>query len=145
VAWVVPGPLKTAGAAVAHAVVVTGRAASRARPAAVLIVLAGITALAWRRRRRARARAPAGAAAAFESLSRTFEDRGHARTPEQTPDEYLRELLRTDPVARSSRSDVEIVIAAFERDRFAASPPDDDEVAHAISSARRIAEAAGRR
>ncbi len=144
-AWVVPGPLKTAGAAVAHAVGVAGRAAARAWPAVVLVVLAAIAALLWRGRRRGRARAPTGAAAAFESLSRTFERRGHPRKPQQTPSEYLEELVRSDPVARASRTDVEAVVAAFERDRFAALPPDGDVVDHAVSSARRVAAAAGRR
>jgi hypothetical protein len=83
--------------------------------------------------------------AAFEAMSRTFERRGHPRKPEQTPAEYLRELMRTDPVARAARTDVEAVVAAFERDRFAASPPDPVDVEHATSSARRVAEAAGRR
>jgi hypothetical protein len=145
VAWVVPGPLKAAGAAVAHAFAAAGRAAARAWPAVVLVILAGIGALLWRGRRRGRARAPTGAGAAFDSLSRTFERRGHPRKPEQTPSEYLRVLLRSDPVARASRTDLERVIATFERDRFAESEPDADEVSHAVESAKRVAEAAGRR
>jgi transglutaminase-like putative cysteine protease len=144
-AWVVPGPLKTAGAAVAHALAVAGRAAARVWFLVVLVVFAGIVVLLRRGRRRVLARAPTGAAAAFESLSRTFERRGYPRKPEQTPSEYLRVLLRSDPVARASRTDLERVVAAFERDRFAASGPDAGEVSGAVESARRVAEAAGRR
>ncbi|HEY7280978.1 MAG TPA: transglutaminaseTgpA domain-containing protein [Actinomycetota bacterium] len=145
VAWVVPGPLKTAGEAVGHALAVAGRSAARAWPVLLAVALAGIALLAWLGRRRGRVRSSAGAVAAFEAMSRTFERRGHPRKPEQTPAEYLRELLRTDPVARAARTDVEVVVAAFERDRFAASPPDPVDVEHATSSARRVAEAAGRR
>jgi transglutaminase-like putative cysteine protease len=144
-AWVVPGPVKTAGAAIGRAFAVAGRSVARAWPMALAVVLAGVVTLVWLGRRRRLARAPAGTAAAFASLCRTFERRGHPRAPSSTPREYLEELLASDPVARASRSDVEAVISAFESDRFSAAPAPADEVERAITSARRVAELAGSR
>jgi hypothetical protein len=144
-AWVVPGPVKSAGAAVAHAVVVAAASVARAWPLALAIVAAALAALVVLGRRRVRARAPTGTDAAFASICRTFERRGHPRTPQATPREYLEQLVRSDALARNSSAELEAVLAAFERDRFAASPPGPGEVDLAIASARRVADAASRR
>jgi len=144
-AWVVPGPLKAAGAAVGRALAVAGRAVAQTWPAAIAVVLAGMVGLVLLGRRRRRARAPTGIAAAFASLCRTFERRGHPRAPHTTPREYAEGLVRSDPVAAEAGADVEAVVAAFERDRFAATPPDPAEVERAAWSARRVEELAGSR
>jgi hypothetical protein len=142
-ARLVPGPVKAAAAAVGRSVAAAAGWAVRAWPVIVAVaVVAGALLLSRRRRRRA-ARAPTGTTAAFASLCRTFERRGHPRPPGRTPREHAEALVAEDPVAREASREVGVVVAAFERDRYAASPTSADEVAAAMAAARRVRELAG--
>jgi transglutaminase-like putative cysteine protease len=141
-ARIVPAPVKHAAAAVGRAVASAARSVARAWPVAVVVVVGVGTWLLSRRRRRRRAAMPTGAAAAFESMCRTFDRRGHPRAPERTPRRYAEELVATDPVARSARAEIDRIVTAFERERFAARPPDPAEVAGAEEAATRVCELA---
>jgi hypothetical protein len=91
--------------------------------------------------RRRRAPRLAGAAAAFDSICRTFEERGHPRPPQRTPSEHLRALVREDELARELHGDLSLVVRAFERDRFAPTQPSEAASAEALDAARRVREA----
>ncbi len=141
-AWIVPEPVQHAARAVGRAVASVGRSAVGAWPLGLVVAIGVVAAWMARRRRRRRAAEPTGAAAAFESMCRTFDRRGHPRPPERTPRRYAEELVVSDPVARGARVEIERIVAAFERERFAARPPDPGEVAGAITAATRLRELA---
>jgi protein-glutamine gamma-glutamyltransferase len=123
-AAIVPGPVK--------------RAFVRAWPAALVVAAAiGTVLLVVRRRRRRKAHPPpTGAAAAWESLCDTFARRGHPRPPSRTPAEHARALVAQDPVARAATADVELVVRAFERERFAPAVGSEDASASLAAASR---------
>ncbi len=139
-AWITPAPLKAFGGMVGHAVAAAAGAVARVWPLALVV---GIVVLAFgltRHRRRVRARAPTGAAAAFAVLAHTFERRGHERSADQTPREYVDELVAVDELARRSRADMDRVLAAYEQELFGAERPHEDVSLAALTAARRVAE-----
>ncbi|MFL5798636.1 MAG: DUF3488 and DUF4129 domain-containing transglutaminase family protein [Actinomycetota bacterium] len=144
-AWIVPVPVQDAAKAVGRAVASAGRSAIGAWPVGLVVAVGAAAVWLARRRRRRRAAEPTGAAAAFESMCRTFDRRGHPRSPERTPRRYAEELLASDPVARGAGIEIERIVAAFERERFAALPPDPGQVAGAVEAAARIRELASTR
>jgi transglutaminase-like putative cysteine protease len=133
-----PGPVRAAALAVGRAF----RAAAQSWPVAVGLVLTAACVVAFVRRRRRRRRAPPlqGAAAAFASLCESFGRRGRARPAHRTPSEHLKALLAEDPVAREASADVERIVRAFERERFATGPLDEEDVAESLAAAERIRE-----
>ena len=139
-ARVVPGPVKEAGRAVGLALAAGAGAAARSWPGlGAGIFVSGVALVLWRRRRRSRRDPPpAGAAAAFLSVCRVFERRGLPRPPHRTAGEHLAALLDADPVARASRDDLEVVVGAFERERFSGLPPQPQDVGRAQAAAARV-------
>ncbi|MEX0992150.1 MAG: DUF3488 and transglutaminase-like domain-containing protein [Actinomycetota bacterium] len=103
--------------------------------------LAAVVAVFGRRRRlRRRGPPPTGATAAFLAVCDAFAARGRPRPPQRTPDEYLRELLASDDLAREHADDLRRIVDTFERDRFARSGPDLSEVKEALAAATRLGE-----
>jgi transglutaminase-like putative cysteine protease len=139
-ARVVPGPVKDAVRALGSTMAGAARTLAAAWPVAAgsAILAAAGWVMIRRRRRKRRDPPPIGAAAAFASLCRTFERRGRPRAPHHTPSEHLEALLATDDVARESREDVERIVRTFERERFAARPPAEHEVAASLAAAARL-------
>jgi protein-glutamine gamma-glutamyltransferase len=133
-----PGPARAAARAVGRAI----DAAARSWPVVAGVVLSAAGLLIAARRRRKRRRDPplAGVAAAFASLCDTFARRGRARPAHRTPSEHLETLLSEDALAREASIDVERIIRAFERERFAARPPEEEEVTESLAAAARIRE-----
>jgi hypothetical protein len=141
-AWITPGPVEAAGRAIGHGVAVAAVAVAHVWPVALVVGAVLVFVGLWRRRKRIRARGPTGAAAAFALVSRTFERRGHARSPDRTPREYVGDLVAGDDLARQSRDDIDRVLLAYEQELFAEEPGDP---AAALDAARRVAASASSR
>jgi transglutaminase-like putative cysteine protease len=133
----VPAPVRAAAASAGRAVAVSARVALTGWPWAVAIaLLAGaLSLLLVRLRGRAHGPPRSGAAAAFDALTRATGARGVPRRPQHTPTEYLRALGARSP---DVVSDAELIVRAFERERFSADPPSRAEVDEAMSAARRV-------
>lgn len=142
IAQVTPEPLKAvarqAGSAIGSAARGTLASWSLSLGFAGLVVAAVL----WLRRRRrvARARAPvlSGAAKAFIALSETLGDGGHPRAEHQTPTEFLRRIERDGALPRDLFGDAEVVVRAFEGERYAGRKLDDEEVEGALAAASRV-------
>ncbi|MGZ4114224.1 MAG: transglutaminase TgpA family protein [Actinomycetota bacterium] len=137
----VPRPVRDAVGRAGHAVAVVADGALAGWPFALALALFAVVA-AWLLRRRPHDRGPppTRAALAFERLTRALGDRGTQRTPSQTPTEYLSVLDCRDLEPAVVR-DAELIVRTFERVRFAAERPDDDEVAAALAAADRVRDA----
>jgi transglutaminase-like putative cysteine protease len=139
VSSVVPEPVKAATLAIGLAVVSAARWLAGAW--AALLATGVAVAVAWglhHRGRRPRRRGPPGegVALAFERLSEVGSRRGSPRLPHQTPQEFLVSL---EPrLAEHERSDAELVVRLFERDRFAAEDVDARDVGRALAAAGRL-------
>jgi len=48
--------------------------------------------------------------------------------------------MRADPAARERSADLEHIVRTFERERFAATAPDPEDVARSLSAAARVRE-----
>ena len=132
-----PGPVRRAAQAVGRAI----RSAGWWPVVGIVVVgLAAALVLAPRRRRRRHGRPLSGAAAAFDSLCRTFEQRGHPLPDHRTASEHLTVLMRVDPAARERSADLEHIVRTFERERLAATAPDPEDVARSLSAAARVRE-----
>jgi hypothetical protein len=137
-AGAVPEPVKHAMGALGHAVASAASVAADAWPIVAALGIVGalvVTGVRRRRRRRARGPAPDGAALAFVELEEAMRVRGHPRREPQTPDEFFVELP-LDPV---ERAEAELVVRAFERERFAATRPSEAETRAALEAVRRLA------
>ena len=142
VAGLVPASVRRGAKAAAAAIATAARAALRWWSLALGAVAAVWAVTSWRRRRRRR-RAPArteptGAAAAFAELVRALRLRGIERDPSQTPSELLAALGRWRDVDPADRRDAELVVRAFERDRFSMERPSPGEIDAAVAAASRL-------
>ena len=140
----VPEPVRDAVAAVGRAIAAGARWFASTWPVTVgLLVALGLLAGGFRRVR-ARRRLPpppVGAAKAFADLSASMAARGRPRRGHETPEEFLRSL--GPALGPEERTDAELVVRVFERERFAEESPSSDEVDRALSAAGRVGE--GRR
>jgi len=140
---VIPEPVKRFAGAVGRSITTVATTALQAWPVALalgLLVSGVVLGIRRRTRRRALGPPPTGAARAFVELETAMRARGHPRLEPQTPSEFLDAL----PLIGGSRTDAELVVRTFERERFAPDPPDADEVEQALTAARRIAVTADR-
>ncbi len=129
--------VRAAGSAIASA----AAAALVGWPVAVAIVACVAGALALRRARRrrgSRAPAPSGAAAAFSELVRAVRPRGLERAASQTPSEFLDVLARRSDIPSEERRDAEVIVRAFERERFSKLRASGDEVEASLAAAERV-------
>ncbi|MGZ8612162.1 MAG: transglutaminase TgpA family protein [Actinomycetota bacterium] len=136
---VIPEPVKAAASAIGRGVVGVTRAAVAAWPVVPALAIAVVGALAVLRRRvrrRALGPPPTGAALAFAGLEDAMRARGHPRRDPQTPSEYLRAL----PLHPGERSDAELIVRTFERERFSAQVPSVAEIEAALAAARGLRE-----
>jgi protein-glutamine gamma-glutamyltransferase len=142
VARVVPGPVKSAARQVGSAIAAAARASLAAWPVTVpLMVLAfGAAWLVRRRRRVGRAHGPkpTGAAKAFVALSDVLRSRGYVRAKHQTPTEFLRGIRQSGTLPRELVPDAELVVRAFERERFSGMEPAQEEIEDVLEAAARI-------
>lgn len=144
---VVPEPVKAAARELGAVLGGAAHAALSAWPVTVgvapLVLLGG---LALRRLRAARRRAgpPTGAAGAFLTLSETLRARGHPRAEHQTPAEFLRAIRRSRTLPPELLPDAELVVRAFERERFSGEEPAPEDVDEAVAAAARVHEGATR-
>ena len=142
---VVPEPVKNAAMAAGHAIAEAAIALMHAWPFALAVVLLGAGLFVQRRRRRAERALgppPTGASLAFAQMARTLREAGHPLKEPQTPREYLDELehgLTADLVR-----DAELVVRAFERDRFSGESLGEAEIAAAFAASARVRASASR-
>jgi transglutaminase-like putative cysteine protease len=117
--------------------------ANRWAVVAVLLVLG----LGWALQRRGgrrwsfgrpRARPPVGAAAAFAALERTLAQAGRVRPANETPSEFLADLGRDPGLDPDVASEAEVVVRAFERERFSTAPPDGEGIREAERAAEHV-------
>jgi transglutaminase-like putative cysteine protease len=143
VSSITPEPVKHALAAAARLVRDAGGALARAWPVALgIAALAGLVPLGvrrWRRRRRSGPR-PTGAAAAFASVVAALGATGHRRADHETPSEYLRGLATDPELGPDVVREAELVVRAFERERFSGREPTPAELAEADAAAGRVRE-----
>ena len=71
-------------------------------------------------------------------MCETFAGRGRARPEHRTPHEHLLALLAEDPAALGVRGDLELIVAAFERETFSGEEPDPVQGAFATDAAARV-------
>lgn len=136
---VLPEPVRSAAKAVGRAIVRVASVATRAWPVAIATLVLVALALAWIRRRRSERRLgppPTGAAVAFARIALAMRERGHPLRDPQTPAEYLAELRRTLPA--EAHGDAELVVRAFERQRFSGEALEASELADALNAADRV-------
>jgi protein-glutamine gamma-glutamyltransferase len=148
VARVLPGPVKSAARQVGSAIGAAARGTLAAWPATTPVIVMALTAV-WAVRRRHKTRRaggprPTGAAKAFVALSDALRSRGYVRADHQTPTEFLRGIRQSGTLPREIAPDAELVVRAFERERFSREDPPPDEVEGALAAASRVREAARR-
>jgi transglutaminase-like putative cysteine protease len=141
VSRIVPEPLKAGIGELGSAIAMAARAALAVWPIALAVAIlvgVGLVMVGRRRRERRHGPPPTGAAAAFVSLSDALAARGHPRAPHETPSEYLHGIRHAGSLPGPSVADAELVIRAFERERFSDEPPADEEVAAVQAAAGRV-------
>jgi transglutaminase-like putative cysteine protease len=136
----VPRPVRSALGRAGHGAAVVAGGAFAAWPFAVALVAVAATTAVLRRRRHDRGPPPTRAALAFERMTTALTGRGLDRAPTQTPSEYLA-AIRRHPRSPDVAPDAERVVRTFERERFSADPPADDEVDLALAAAERVRDA----
>jgi protein-glutamine gamma-glutamyltransferase len=134
----VPRPVRSAIGRAGHGVAVVAGGAFAAWPLALGLLAVVAAAVVLRRRPRGRgASAPVGAGLAFERMTRALAARGLDRAPAQTPSEYLA-AVRRDPPSPEVVGDAEAIVRTFERERFSADPPPEDQVELALAASERV-------
>jgi transglutaminase-like putative cysteine protease len=143
VAGAIPESIRRGARAAGSAVASAARAALVAWPVAVAAVAcaAALLALVRRRsRRRPKGPAPTGASAAFSELVQAVRPRGVERSESQTPSEFLDALARRIDIPSEERRDAEVIVRAFERERFSRSRASGEDVAASLAAASRVRE-----
>jgi transglutaminase superfamily protein/uncharacterized protein DUF4129 len=138
--------LASAGGAVRDGV---GRIAGHGPAAAAGLLAVALLALLWKGRRwwgrrwsfgRPRAPAADGAVAAFAVLERALAPTGHVRATSETPSEFLLDLASDRALDPDVVAEAEVVVRAFERERFSARSPAAEDVRRATAAAARVRE-----
>jgi transglutaminase-like putative cysteine protease len=131
-----------AGGAVRHGVGVVAR---HGRVAGLALLLVALVVIGVRRRPgrrwafgRPRAPANAGAAAAFAALERALAPMGHVRPLSATPSEFLLDVASDHGLDPDVAAEAEVVVRAFERERFSRSAPGPDELGRAAEAAEHV-------
>jgi protein-glutamine gamma-glutamyltransferase len=137
----VPESVRRGARAAGSAIASAAAAALVGWPVAVAIVACVAGALALRRARRRRgprAPAPSGAAAAFSELVRAVRPRGLERAASQTPSEFLDVLAGRSDIPSEERRDAEVIVRAFERERFSKLRASGEEIEASLAAAERV-------
>jgi hypothetical protein len=137
---VVPAPLQSAAAGAGRSVAAAGELALRAWPVAlVLLAFTGLgLTLARRSRRRSRARPSTPGEEAFLGIVEALGPFGHARSPQETPSEFLDAVIGDDALDAGVIAAAETVVRTFERERFAPVKPSDAELGRARAASDRV-------
>ena len=142
---------RTVPAPLTRAAVVVGRSgvdALRRWPEILATTLIALAAGALIRRRRRRTRAgprPRAAAAAFADLVDALGKAGHPRGEHETPSELLGAVVADPSLGPEVASATELVVRAFERERFSGETPAGADVIRARAAAARVSELVSRR
>jgi transglutaminase-like putative cysteine protease len=102
------------------------------------LVLLGFLLIRRRRRRQRAGPRLTGAGAAFSDLTDALGSMGHARGAADTPSEFLHGVAIDRGLPREVVDATKVVVRTFERERFSAEPPSDDDIAEARAAATRV-------